>query len=106
MRTFTSQHQITEVKRLTYSGSPAKGTRAATGTTGTGYLRPLSEDQAAQNGMQWGQGFTLICEVGIDIQVGDMLTIDGGTYTVRGFADHNRGGATAYYKYLLVKGEA
>jgi len=106
MQTFTQQHSITAINRLTYSGSPKKGTRAATGTTATGYLRPLSEDQAAQNGMQWGVGHTLITEVGVDIQVGDVLTIDGGTYTVRGFADHSRGGATGYAKYLLIKGEA
>lgn len=106
MRTFTSQHSITSIARLTYSGTPSKGTRAATGTTATGYLRPLSEDQSAQNGMQWGVGFTLITEVGIDIKVGDVLTIDALTYTVRGFADHNRGGTPRHAKYLLVKGEA
>lgn len=103
MQTFTKNNAITSISRLTYSGTPSKGTRAATGGTGTGYLRPLSEDQAAQNGLQWGQGHTLITEVDMDIQVGDVLTIDGNNFTVRGFADHNRGGRTAYYKFLLIK---
>ena len=103
MRTFTQNNTITSISRLTYSGTPSKGTRAATGGSGKGYLRPLSEDQAAQNGLQWGKGYTLITEVDMDIQVGDVLVIDGSTFTVRGFADHNRGGRTAYYKFLLIK---
>ena len=105
MQTFTSHNQVSSIKRLIYSGSPSLGTLTDTGNACTGYLRPLSEEQAAVNGLQWGIGYTLIVEVGIDIQVGDQLTIDGAIYTVRGRADHTRGFRAAYIKLLLVKPE-
>lgn len=106
MRTFTSQSSITAVKRLgAYTGG--KATRGTTAVSYTGYLRPLSEEQAAQNGLQWGIGYTLITETGVDIQVGDILTIAGTDYTVRGKADHSRGGyGTAYLKFLVVLPQA
>ena len=108
MRTFTTQQQITNISRLSYSGSPKVGTRTSTGFTTTGYLRPLSEDQAAVNQLQWGIGYTLITEIDVDIQVGDILTIAGNTYTVRGKADHSRGGNsnTGYFKFLVVAPQA
>lgn len=103
MRTFTNQHTISQVKRLTYSGTPSKGVMSVVLNNLTGYLRPLSEEQSAINGMQWGQGYTLIMETTSGVLVGDVITISSIDYTVRGLADHNRGGATAYFKYLLVK---
>lgn len=104
MRTFTNQEAITAVKRLTYSGTPSKGTLATVSNlTATCYLRPLSEEAAAQSGLQWGTGFTIITEVGIDIRVGDVITIDGDDYTIRGLAVHDRGFNAQYQKYLAVK---
>lgn len=104
MQTFTNQQSITAIKRLVYSGTPSKGVlTTVAGATATGYLRPLSEESSAQTGLQWGTGFTLITEVGVDIRVGDVLTIASQTYTVRGRADHNRGFRAAYQKYLIVK---
>ena len=104
MRVFTQQQQVSAVKRLTYSGSPSKGVLGTVSSfTPTCYLRPLSEEASAQNSLQWGTGFTIITEIGIDIRVGDILTIGGVDYTVRGMAVHNRGGNTAYQKYLATK---
>ncbi len=104
MQTFTNEQTISTIKRLVYSGSPSKGTMTTVaGATATGYLRPLSEESSAQTGLQWGTGFTLITEVGVDIRVGDVITIASQDYTVRGRADHNRGFRAGYQKYLLVK---
>lgn len=98
---FTGQNAITLIERQVYTG--AKSTYTSTGvTTATGYLRPLSEEQSSLNGFQYGTGFQLITEVGVDINVGDRLTIGGAVYTVRGKAVHNRGGITAYTKYLVT----
>lgn len=103
MKTFTDQRTISSVSRLTYSGTPSVGTNSVVYTNLKGYLRPLSEEQSSMNSIQWGFGFQLITEVGIDIQIGDTLTIESNLYTVRGLAVHDRGGTTAYQKYLLVK---
>ncbi len=101
MRYFTNQNTITAVQRQVYTGNKSTFTTVA-GFTPTGYLRPLSAEQASLNGMQYGQAYELITESGVDIRVGDKLTISSTTYTVRGVADHNRGGLTAYKKYLVV----
>lgn len=103
MRTFTNETTISDISRLVYSGTPSTGTLTTVYQNLTGYLRPLSEELAAINGVQWGQGFTLITETDSPILVGDVLTINSETYTVRGLANHNRGKGTAYFKYLLVK---
>ena len=58
------------------------------------------------NGIQFGQGFQLIIETSLDIREGDQLVIDSVTYNVRGMANHNRGGFTAYKKCLLLKPQA
>ena len=76
------------------------------GTTATGYLRPLDDQALAVNGLQWGTGFTLITEVGVDIRQGDIITINSQDYTVRGRADHARGNTTPYQRYLIVKPQA
>lgn len=106
MQTFTNQHQITAINRLTYSGTPKVGTRAATGKTYSGYIRPLSVNDAAINNLQWGTGYTLIVEIGTDILPGDQVVIDSITYTVRGRSDFARNNRTSYLKFLVVKGEA
>jgi len=104
MRRFTQQQTVSAVQRLTYSGSPSLGSLGVVSSfTPNCYLRPLSEEASGINGLQWGTGFTIITEVGIDIRIGDILTIEGVDYTVRGRADHNRGGITAYQKYLATK---
>ena len=106
MRTFTNQKTISQVKRLTYSGSPSKGTQSVVYTNLTGYLRPMSEEAAAVSGMQWGTAFNLITETDSPILIGDVITIAGQDYTVRGLAVHDRGGRTAYNKYALTKSQA
>lgn len=104
MLTFTNQQSVTAIKRLVYSGTPSKGVlTTVAGATANGYLRPLSEESSAQSGLQWGTGFTLITEVGVDIRVGDVITIASQLYTVRGRADHTRGMRAQYQKYIIVK---
>lgn len=103
MRTFTTQNSIDAVKRLTYSGSPSKGTLSTVYQNLTGYLRPLDAETAAANQMQWGFAFSLITEMGLDIQIGDTLTIDGTDYNVKGKADYTAGNRrTSYLKFLLT----
>lgn len=106
MRTFTNNKTVSSVKRLTYSGSPSKGTTSVVYQNLKGYLRPLSEESSAVNQMQWGTGFHLITEIDSPILTGDILTIDSEIYTVRGQAKHDRGRQTSYFKYLLVKKQA
>ena len=96
---FTNQNTIT-VKRQVYTGN--KSTLTTVSGTFKGYLKPLSEEQAQINGLQYGQGYALITEVDSTIAVGDELTINSTVYKVRGMANHNRGGFTAYKRYLLT----
>jgi hypothetical protein len=104
MRTFTGQKSISAITRQTYSGSPSKSSYASVGTA-TCYLRPLTEEQASMNGMQFGTGFTAIFETSVDVREGDKLTIDTVVYTVRGVVNHDRGVNTAYKRCLLMKAE-
>lgn len=103
MRYFTKEKIVTTVQRLSYSGG--KGTYSTVATALNGYLRPLDESASAINGMQWGNGFNLITELGVNIQVGDLVTIASVVYTVRGMAIHDRGGYTSYNKYLMTRGQ-
>jgi hypothetical protein len=106
MRRFTSQNTISSVKRLVYSGSPRKGVLTDQGITAPCYLRPLSPEESGQNSLQWGIGYRMITEIGVDVEVGDVITISSTKYTVRGRADHDRGGNTAYQQYLVVLPQA
>lgn len=100
---FTTQQTISSIARQTYTGD--KSSYASVGNA-TCYLRPLTEEQAAQNGVQWGNGFTMIVECAVDIREGDKVTISSTEYTVRGVVNHNRGGFTAYKRVLLLKPQA
>lgn len=100
---FTKNNTINAIKRQTYTGG--KSSYATTSST-TGYLRPLSEEQAAANQMQWGQAFSLIVETRVDIQETDRVIVDLVEYTVKGVVNHNRGGITAYKKALLALPQA
>ena len=102
MRTFTNQKVISAIKRQTYVGQ--KSTFASVGTA-TGYLRPLSEEASAANGVQFGYGFNLIFETDVDIRENDKVTIEGVEYTVKGVVNHDRGNLTAYKRALLTKPE-
>lgn len=99
MRYFTEQKTISAIKRLTYTGS--KATSSSVGTA-VGYLRPLAADQSSVNGVQFGQAFQLIVETSVDIRVQDKVTIDSVDYLVRGVANHDRGGPTAYKACLVT----
>lgn len=99
MRYFTKQRTISDIKRLTYTGS--KATESSVGA-GEGYLRPLAADESSLNGVQFGQAFQLIVETSLDIRVQDRVTIDSVEYLVRGVANHDRGGPTAYKACLVT----
>lgn len=100
MRYFTGQKTISAIKRQTYVGD--KSSFASVGTA-TGYLRPLTEEQASLNGLQYGNGFSLIVETSVDIREMDKVTIESIDYLVRGVVNHDRGGITAYKRCLLTK---
>lgn len=100
MRYFTGQKTISAIKRQTYTGD--KSSFASVGTA-TGYLRPLTEEQSSTNGLQYGNGFSLIVETSVDIQEMDKVTIDSVDYLVRGVVNHDRGGILAYKRAVLTK---
>lgn len=104
MLTFTGQKSITAITRQTYSGSPSKSAFASVGTA-TCYLRPLNEDQASMNGMQYGTGFSAIFETSVDVREGDKITISSVVYNVHGVVNHDRGTNTSYKRCLLTKAE-
>lgn len=102
MRTFTSQKSFT-IKRQVYTGD--KSTYTTVAGTFSGYLRPMTEEQAAVNGVQFGLGFMLITETDVDIRQGDRITIDSVEYTIRGVVNHDRGGITKYKRAVMTKPE-
>lgn len=104
MLNFTGQKSISAISRQTYSGSPSKSSYASVGTA-TCYLRPLTEEQASMNGMQYGTSFSAIFETSVDIREGDKITISSVIYTVRGVVNHDRGLNTSYKRCLLMKAE-
>ena len=100
MKFFTGQKSITAILRQTYTGD--KSAYASVGTA-TGYLRPLTEEQSSVNGLQYGNGFSLIVETSVDIREQDKVTIDSVTYLIRGVVNHDRGGLLAYKRAILTK---
>lgn len=103
MRQFTDEKTIS-IYRQEYSGSPATSSYILS-SSATGYLRPLSEEASATNGIQYGYGFNLITEIDIDIQEADIIVIDSVQYNVRGVVSHDRGGITQYKRALMLKSE-
>ncbi len=98
MQYFTNNATISAIKRQVYLAGKSSYTSVG---SATGYIRPLNEEQAAANGMQWGQAYSLIVECETDVREADRVTVDGTEYSVRGVANHNRGGFTQYKKCLL-----
>jgi len=82
-------HKTVTIKRQTYTGNKSALTTVATRKA---YFRPLTEEQSAANGLQFGQGHALLFDKGADIKETDTVTIDGQDYTVVGVADHERFG--------------
>lgn len=104
MRTFSTQDNITAVKRQVYTNN--KSVLTATGNVYTCALRALAADEAAINGMQWGTAYSVILETGADIKTGDVLTINGSDYTIKGVATYGHANvkrATDYMKCLATK---
>lgn len=54
-------------------------------------LKPMSEEKSALNNVQYGKGFKLTTEVAADIKAGDMVSISGIDYMVKGVAVHDNG---------------
>lgn len=99
MRTFTNQTAVSAIKRMTYTGD--KSAYSSVGTS-TCYFRPLSEKQAADNSLQYGNAFSAIFETDQDVRAADVLTIGGTDYTVQGIVNHNRG-RVGYIRAILTK---
>jgi len=102
MLTFTTEKTITAIKRQVYTGN--KSAFVTVGTA-TAYLRPLNEQQSAENGVQFGLGFSLIFECDVDIRQADKVTIESVEYTVAGVVNHDRGNLTRYKRAVLLKPE-
>lgn len=86
----TFLNRVVEISRLSYSGTPKKGTFGIVSTV-KGYLRPLSEVQASENGFQFGQAFSLLVDTASDLREGDEVLIETIKYKVQGVANHDRG---------------
>lgn len=99
---FTNQHALTLCERQVYTSGKSTFTAVA-GVTGAIYMRTLNEEQAAVNGIQWGQAYSGVVENSLDIQVGDRITVDTKVYIVKGVADNARGTICDYKKVLLTK---
>ena len=87
------------IKRQVYTGNKSALSTVATAKC---YLRPLTEEQAAANGLQFGQGHSLLVEKGVDIREADTVIIDAQSFTVSGVANHERMGIP-HKRALLTK---
>ncbi|MCK5019590.1 MAG: hypothetical protein KAS32_21205 [Candidatus Peribacteraceae bacterium] len=87
---------ITAVSRMSYTGN--KSSRANTGDTFDCSLQPLDDQTGQIQGIQFGQGYRVYVQLDADILVGDILTIDGDEYTVRGKQAWNHN----YHKFLKL----
>lgn len=76
-----------EIKRQGYVGDKSGLVVVASSRA---YLRPLSEEDAAANGFQFGQAFMLQTPPEFAIQKGDHVEVDGVSYTCSGVAKHDR----------------
>jgi hypothetical protein len=103
MQTFTTQKTISAHDRQTYSGDISTYGPVLVSPADTCYLRPLTEEQAATNGVQFGYGFSIIVECDVDLREGDHIAIEGVTYTIRGIVNHDRGNRTRYKRALALK---
>lgn len=92
------------ISRLVYSGTPKKSVLSSVATI-KGYLRPLSEVQATENGFHYGQAFSLLVDVNSDLKQSDSIVIDGKTYKVQGVANHDRG-SLAHKRALITLPES
>ena len=99
MRQFTQQYQGVNIQRQTYTGNVSA---YSSSSTTTGYLRSLDAEAASQNGFQYGYAFSLICELGVDIQVGDKVVIGGKTYDVKGVTSNGLPNNPAAFLKALV----
>lgn len=97
---FTNQKTISAISRQSYTAGVSSYSSVG---TGTGYLRPLNEQESNFSGFQYGHAFSLIVETSLDIREGDKVTISSINYLVRGVVNHDRGGITAYKRCLLTK---
>ena len=59
-------------------------------------------ETATQNGMQYGYGFSLICDISSNLQVGDKVIINNQTYTVKGIATKGTGMRAVDYVSALI----
>jgi hypothetical protein len=75
-------------EKLTHTGDKSG---FVVGVSGEGYLRQLDEKSSALNGIQYGIGFKMTVEIGVDVSIGDRLTVDGVKYEVKGIKDDEMG---------------
>ncbi len=97
-------NRTVEIQRLSYSGTPKKSSFGTVSTV-KGYLRPLSEVQASDNGFQFGQAFVLLVDTSVDLRESDDVIIESVTYKVKGVANHDRGGL-AHRRALITLPES
>lgn len=99
MNTFLKK--LITIKRQSYSGTPPKSTYSILGTANA-YVRPLTEEQSARNGLQWGKGFFVMVKDEADIQEGDKIVYESEECTVQGVSRHNRGITIPDFKQVLM----
>ena len=79
------------------------GDKTAYSQVGTGFahIAPMTEEQSSVNGIQFGKGFQLFCDLDTGIQESDKIISGGVTYTVRGVAYHSKG-PHKFIKAILI----
>ena len=66
-----------------------------------GFLKPLTEEESANNSIQFGQGYSFYVKLGADLQTEDRLIIKNTEYTVRGATEFPT--SAGYLKAILEK---
>ena len=56
-----------------------------------GFLRPMSEQQAAVGNYQWGKAYHVFVDNSVDLKEGDRITVNSTVYIIRGVAIVNYG---------------
>lgn len=98
MRTYLDQQTIT-IRRQTFVGNKSSYSDLATVNA---YVRPLSEEEASVNGLQFGKGQFVMVDDTTDIQEGDEVVFNGIKHAVAGVANHNRGISIPKFKQVIM----
>ena len=99
MRTYLEQ-QLIDISRQVYVAN--KSSYANIASSVGAYVRPLNEEEATINGLQYGLAFFAMVDDVADVQEADIILFDGDDYVVKGVARHNRGISLPPFKQITM----